>query len=107
MQMDFRGIPWWIHAVHEHFSTHFSWIVLCYALGLMRSETMSYLRVLIPSEAAFAFVDELGKHDVMEFVDVRYRFCCRQSAALHRLVQFSYSRQSHIVYETRWYCLST
>lgn len=36
----------------------------------MRSETMSYLRVLIPSEAAFAFVDELGKHDVMEFVDL-------------------------------------
>lgn len=31
---------------------------------------MSYLRMFIPNEAAHAFVDEIGRRGVMQFVDV-------------------------------------
>ena len=37
---------------------------------------MSYMRLFVPGEAAHAFVDEIGRKGIMQFVDVRPRIVC-------------------------------
>eukprot|EP00479_Gromia_sphaerica_P003813 TRINITY_DN14537_c0_g1_i1.p2 TRINITY_DN14537_c0_g1~~TRINITY_DN14537_c0_g1_i1.p2 ORF type:complete len:84 (+),score=14.64 TRINITY_DN14537_c0_g1_i1:38-253(+) len=38
--------------------------------GLMRSESMSYLQLLVPEEVALQFCNELGHASAMQFVDL-------------------------------------
>lgn len=37
---------------------------------MWRSEEMSYMRLFVPGEAAHAFVDEISRRGIMQFVDV-------------------------------------
>ncbi|MES1913065.1 MAG: hypothetical protein MHM6MM_005295, partial [Cercozoa sp. M6MM] len=55
--------------------------------GIMRSKDMTYLQVLVPTEAAHAFVSEVGTRGVMEFADLNKEVQAYQRRFMPQIVR--------------------